>query len=110
MSATSARRNKAPARTPDKMMTTTLVVGATGKTGRSLVEQLLGKNHKVRVVVRSPRKLPAEVLKNPNMTVIEAGILDLTDEEMAKQVKNCGAVVSCLGHVMDFKGMFGEPK
>ena len=32
---------------------TTLVVGATGKTGRSLVEQLLGKSHKVHVIVRS---------------------------------------------------------
>ena len=79
-------------------------------TGLPLVEQLLSKKHKVRVVVRSPHKLSAELLKNPNMTVIEAGILDLTDEEMAEQVKNCDAVVSCLGHVMDFKGMFGEPK
>ena len=89
---------------------TTLVVGATGMTGRPLVEQLLSKNHKVRVVVRSPHKLSSEVLKNPNMTVIEAGVLDLTDEEMAEQVKDCDAVVSCLGHVMDFKGMFGDPK
>ena len=91
-------------------MTTTLVVGATGKTGQPLVEQLLGKNHKVRVIVRSPHKLSAEVLKNPNTTVIEASVLDLTDEEMAEHVKNCDALVSCLGHVMDLKGMFGEPK
>ena len=91
-------------------MTTTLVVGATGKTGRPLVEQLLGKNHKVRVIVRSSHKLSAEILENPNTTVIEASVLDLTDEEMAEHVKNCGAVVSCLGHVMDFNGMFGEPK
>jgi nucleoside-diphosphate-sugar epimerase len=79
-------------------------------TGRSLVDQLLDNNHKVRVVVRSRDKLSAEVLNNPNATVIEASILDLTDEEMTTHVKNCGAVVSCLGHVMDFKGMFGEPK
>ncbi len=79
-------------------------------TGQPLVEQLLSKNHKVRIVVRSTHKFSAEVLKNPNMTVIKAGVLDLTDVEMAEQVKNCDAVVSCLGHVMDFKGMFGEPK
>jgi nucleoside-diphosphate-sugar epimerase len=79
-------------------------------TGRSLVAQLLDKNHKVRVIVRSPHKLSAEILKNPNTTVIEASVLDLTDEEMAEHVRNCDAVVSCLGHVMDFKGMFGEPK
>ena len=57
---------------------TILVVGATGKTGRPLVEQLLGKDYKVRVIVRSPHKLPAEVLENPNTTVIEASLLDLT--------------------------------
>ena len=79
-------------------------------TGRPLVEQLLGKNHKVRVIVRSSHKLSAEVLENPNTTVIEASVLDLTDEEMAEHVKDCDAVVSCLGHVMDFNGMFREPK
>ena len=48
---------------------TILVVGATGKTGGPLVEQLLGMNYKVRVIVRSCHKLPAEVLGNPNTTV-----------------------------------------
>jgi nucleoside-diphosphate-sugar epimerase len=91
-------------------LTTTLVVGATGKTGRSLVEQLLAKNHKVRVVVRSPDKLAHELLANPNTTVIRASVLELTDEEMTEHVKDCDAVVSCLGHVMDLRGMFGEPR
>jgi len=89
---------------------TTLVVGATGMTGRALAEQLLGRDHNVRVMVRASHKLPAEVLENPNMTVIEASILDLTDEELREHVKGCDAVVSCLGHVMDFKGIFGDPK
>lgn len=91
-------------------MATILVVGATGMTGQPLVEQLLEKDHKVRVVVRSPNKFSADILKNPKLTVVEAEILDLTDDEMILQVNNCDAVVSCLGHVMDFKGMFGEPK
>ena len=87
-----------------------LVVGATGMTGRALVEQLLSKGHTVRAIVRSPGKLPARVRDHPNATVIEASVLDLTDAEMAERVKECDAVVSCLGHVMDFKGIFGEPK
>ena len=91
-------------------MTTTLVLGATGKTGLPLVEQLLRKKHKVRVVVRSTHKLSAEILENPNATVIEAGVLDLSDEEMAAHVKGCDAVVSCLGHNLDFNGMFGNPR
>ena len=89
---------------------TILVVGATGKTGRPLVEQLLGKNYKVRVIVRSSHKLSAEVLENPNTMVIEASLLDLTDEEMAEHVKDCDVVVSCLGHVPNFKGIFGKPR
>ena len=89
---------------------TILVVGATGMTGRSLVEQLLGMNHQVRAIVRATHKFSVEVLNNPGMTVIEADILDLTDGAMVEHVKDCEAVVSCLGHVIDFKGMFGEPK
>jgi nucleoside-diphosphate-sugar epimerase len=91
-------------------MTAILVVGATGMTGRSLVGQLLANNHQVRIIVRSTLKLSAEVLNNPNTTVTEASVLDLTDEELAKHVKDCAAVVSCLGHTLNFKGMFGEPK
>ena len=85
---------------------TILVVGATGKTGRLVVEQLLAKNCLVRVVVRSSHRLPAEVLENPNTTVIEASVLDLTDQEMAEHVKDCEAVASCLEQtlpVMNFK-------
>ena len=89
---------------------TTLVLGATGMTGRSLVQQLLDRNHEVRVVVRSSHRLPAEILENPDLTLIDASVLDLTDEEMADHVRDCDAVVSCLGCVPDFKGMFGEPK
>ena len=87
-----------------------LVVGATGMTGRRLVEQLLGKNYKVRIIVRSSHKLPAVIVENPNTTTTEASVLGLTDEELTEQVKDCDAVVSCLGHVMNFKGIFGEPK
>ncbi len=79
-------------------------------TGRRLVEQLLGKNYKVRIIVRSSHKLPADIVENPNTISIEASVLDLTDEEVTEHVKDCDAVVSCLGHVMNFKGIFGEPK
>ena len=79
-------------------------------TGRRLVEQLLGKNYKVRIIVRSSHKLPADIVENPNITTKEDSVLDLTDEEITEHVKDCDAVVSCLGHVMDFKGIFGEPK
>jgi putative NADH-flavin reductase len=87
-----------------------LVVGATGNTGRPLVEQLLAKGHMVRAIVRSRGKLPAAVLENSNATIIEASLLDLSEQEMAAHVKGCDAVASCLGHVPTFKGVFGEPR
>ena len=89
---------------------TVLVVGATGNTGRPLVEQLLARGHRVRVIVRSSDRLPGEVVENPNTTVTEASVLDLSDAEMAEQVKGCDAVVSCLGHFMDAGGVFGQPR
>ena len=79
-------------------------------TGRPLVEQLLGKNYKVRIIVRSSHKLTADIVENPNTMTIEASVLDLTDEEVTEHVMDCDAVVSCLGHVINFKGIFGEPK
>lgn len=89
---------------------TVLVVGATGMTGRCVVAQLLEKGHAVRTIVRSPEKLPSEVLSNPNLTIIEASVLDLSDNELATHAKDCDAIVSCLGHVISFAGMYGEPK
>ena len=37
---------------------TILVVGASGATGSKLAEQLLMLNHRVKIIVRSPEKLP----------------------------------------------------
>lgn len=89
---------------------TILVAGASGATGRLLVKQLLDRGVKVRALVRSPEGL-AEALRNhPGLTLVVAGVLDLPDAEMAALVRDCGAVVSCLGHPMTFKGVFGHPR
>ena len=89
---------------------TTLVVGATGATGRLLVEQLLSRGEEVRAIVRSPEKLPEAILNDDRLTVIEASILDLSDSEMAQHVKGCRAVASCLGHNLSLKGIYGQPR
>jgi NAD(P)-dependent dehydrogenase (short-subunit alcohol dehydrogenase family) len=89
---------------------TTLVTGASGATGRLLVEQLLERGEKVRIVVRSTEKLPEKVTNHENVSVIHANILDLSDTEMAQHVNDCDALASCLGHNLSFKGMFGPPR
>jgi len=89
---------------------TTLIAGASGATGRLLVEELLNRGQAVKIVVRSFDNLPESVKNHTNLTVIQASILDMSDAEMARHVRGCHAVVSCLGHNLTFKGIFGGPR
>jgi len=89
---------------------TILIVGASGATGRLLVEQLLKRGESVKIIVRTGSNL-SEVLNDyDNLSIIRASVLDLSDEEMAQHVKGCDAVASCLGHNISLKGMFGHPR
>lgn len=89
---------------------TTLVVGASGATGRLLVEQMLERGEQVRIIVRSKEALPEEIASHDNLSIIQASVLDLTDDEMVQHVSGCSAVASCLGHNLSFKGMFWPPR
>ncbi|MBK8902102.1 MAG: SDR family oxidoreductase [Anaerolineaceae bacterium] len=89
---------------------TILVVGATGATGRLLVQQLLNRNQTVKAVVRTPEKLPQAIRNHKKLQVIQAAILDLRDEEMVQLVGGCTAVASCLGHNLNLKGIYGAPR
>ena len=88
---------------------TILVVGASGATGRLLVEDLLNRGHKVKVIVRSSETL-SEFLSNEHLQVISASVLELSDAEMVSYVQGCDAVASCLGHNITLKGLFGHPR
>lgn len=48
-----------------------------------MVAQLLERGHSVRAVVRSPESLPEAMRDEPQLTVIQASVLDLTDSELA---------------------------
>ncbi len=89
---------------------TVLVVGATGATGRLLVRQLLESGQDVRVIVRSPDRLPEDLRNHERLSVICATFLDLGDLELARHVDGCDAVASCLGHNLTLRGMFGHPR
>ncbi len=88
---------------------TVLVVGATGRTGGRVVQQLLERGANVRVIVRSATRLPEGVAGHPRLQVLEADLLSLPAEELQRQVVGCDAVISCLGHVISLKGVFGPP-
>ncbi len=89
---------------------TILVVGASGATGQLLVEQLLNRGQNVKVIVRSSEKLPEFLNNHDNLSVICASVLELSDAEMVQHVNGCDAVASCLGHNMNWKGLYGSPR
>ncbi|MFK8014656.1 MAG: NAD(P)H-binding protein [Gammaproteobacteria bacterium] len=88
---------------------TTLVVGASGATGRLLVRQLLERGEQVRAVVRSTGSLPDDLKNHERLSIVTASILELSDNAMVELVSGCRAVASCLGHNLNFKGLFGPP-
>ena len=89
---------------------TTLVAGASGATGKQLVEQLLNMGQKVRVIVRSSSRIPDAWDNNDKVSIIKANISEISLEEMAIHVKDCQGIASCLGHNLTLKGIFGKPR
>lgn len=87
-----------------------LVLGGTGATGRLLVNELLRRGHQVVSIVRRPSEFIDHTIPKDNYFEVVASISDMTNNELATIIKDCDAVVSCLGHNLTFKGMYGEPK
>ena len=87
---------------------TVLVLGGTGKTGLSLVQQLLARGLQVRAIVRSPEKLPNDVTHHAAFNILSGKILEMSDETMQEHLVGCTAVISCLGHEGNFQGICGK--
>ena len=83
-----------------------LVVGASGATGRLVVDRLLSQDVEVSAIVRRLDALP----DNAKLNKIQASVHNLSITDMATHLEGCSAVVSCLGHNLTFKGMFGKPR
>lgn len=89
---------------------THLIVGATGATGKLLVAQLLEMGQSVKAIVRSLDTLPEPIRHHPHLQLIHSSILNLSDMEIAQHVKGCSTVISCLGHTLSIKGIYGQPR
>lgn len=68
------------------------VLGATGKSGRKVVEQALANGDEVRVLVRSRARL---AVNDPRLTVLEGTPLELDD--VRRLAEGCDVIVSALG-------------
>lgn len=89
---------------------TTLVVGASGATGKLLVEQLLKSGQRCKIVVRSTSTIPDNWYNNEQLTIIRRNVTEITVEEMSEYITDCQSVASCLGHNMTWKGIYGKPR
>lgn len=75
------------------------VFGASGRTGKPLVEQALAQGHEVRALVRDPAKLP---LQHEGLVLIPGDAMNAAD--VAGTVEGTDAVLSALGQTK------GSPK
>jgi uncharacterized protein YbjT (DUF2867 family) len=69
-----------------------LILGATGRTGRLVVEQALAAGHTVTALVRSPEKL---TIRNSRLRVVAGRATDAAD--VARALEGADAILSTLG-------------
>jgi len=69
------------------------IFGASGRTGRPLVEQALAAGHDVTALVRTPSSFP---IKHERLNVIQGSVEDAA--KVAQAVAHADAVLSVLGH------------
>lgn len=72
------------------------IFGASGRTGRPLVQQALDAGHEVVAFVRDPAKLP---LTHERLTILQGDVMKLGDVEQA--VRGSDAVLSTIGQGKD---------
>lgn len=89
---------------------TVLLLGGTGRTGQRVLEQLVARGVHVRALVRSPGKLSTALRQNPGVDLVVADLLSLGEDDLRHTLRGCDAVLSCLGHVLSVRGVFGRPR
>lgn len=87
---------------------TVIVLGANGATGFNVVTQLLKHGLKVKALTRNIDKFNS-IKDNKNLEVIKVCILEVDSQVLKNYLHDVDAVISCLGHNITFKGIFGKP-
>lgn len=75
-------------------MTTIALFGATGKSGRRVLQRALDAGYDVRALVRDPSKL---AVTSPSLTVVQGDVLD--PEAVRQTIEGTDAVLSVFGQV-----------
>jgi len=96
-------------------LSSALVLGATGATGRHVVQNLLNNKIAVTAIVRSKERLLECVSLSEEtkdlLTIRESPSLDAVSQpETDKILASVDVVISCLGHNLTFQGIWGHPR
>jgi putative NADH-flavin reductase len=87
-----------------------IVLGATGATGRLVVQQLLDRNVEVKAVIRKDNSVLKDFDNHKLLECIVGNIFEFDMNNNIELIKDCDSVVSCLGHNISFHGIFGKPR
>ncbi len=85
-----------------------LVLGANGATGFNVVTQLLKQGINVKALTRNADKFNL-IKSSENIEVIKASILEIENQMLKQYLNDVDAVISCLGHNITLKGIYGKP-
>ena len=88
----------------------TLVIGASGATGKLVVSKLTDQNIMVKALIRRTALFPKELTENSKVEIVNGNINALTVHQITELITDCDAVISCLSHNITLKGLFGEPR
>jgi hypothetical protein len=75
----------------------------------TISQQLLQKDEvsQVRALCRTPSILPEEIRASPKFKALQVkDIAKVKEIEMMEYIQGCDAVLLCLGHTLNFKGVF----
>jgi len=87
-----------------------LILGATGLTGRLVAQQIVNRNIETKIVVRNIEKVSEDIRNNKLVECIVGNVTEFEQDKNIALVKDCDAVISCLGHNISFRGMYGKPR
>lgn len=87
-----------------------LVLGASGATGRHAVRQLIEREVNVKIIVREKAVIPEDIINSTYIELIKGNVSEFDTAGFSELMKDCEAAISCLGHNLSLKGMFGKPR
>lgn len=87
-----------------------LVLGASGATGQKVVMQLVDKGIPTRIFIRHHATLQKEISTSSLVEIKTGNIHDFSNAQLQSLIEGCDVVISCLGHNLTMRGIFGQPR